>query len=316
MRYDVIPFIPAHADEAARLLAEAHARECAVSPLLPPLDPCRAARFVNECGGGTEGPAVAAFHLGRMVGFLRTTSRFPWKGQLASVSREYAHAATGGDRGLIYQLMYAAVAEEWVAAGSQLHILCHFAGDPVVRETIYRLGFGAIIAENLRDLSPVAGVTGAATVEECDPAAVGALALEHARYYRGSPIFVWKGDDAASELAGLEEGSRAGNAVFAYRERGEPAAYFVVGPCGGEEEGRLLRDTNTAQIMSAYSKPETRGRLIGAALLDRCAEWARLRGHERLFVEHETANILGAAFWGRHFSPYLYASMRYVESAP
>ena len=36
-------------------------------------------------------------------------------------------------------------------------------------------------------------------------------------------------------------------------------------------------------------------------------------GFERLFVEHETANPLGAPFWGRHFASFLVFSMRYVD---
>jgi GNAT superfamily N-acetyltransferase len=93
-----------------------------------------------------------------------------------------------------------------------------------------------------------------------------------------------------------------------------PAAYFIVGPCRGQGEGLLLAETRTAQICSAYARPEVRGKGVGTALLDRCVRWARAHGFERLFVEHETANIPGTAFWRRHFSPYLYASMRYVDS--
>lgn len=52
---------------------------------------------------------------------------------------------------------------------------------------------------------------------------------------------------------------------------------------------------------------------VGAALLDACVAWARERGFERLMVEHETANLAGSAFWGRHFRPYLTFSMRYAE---
>lgn len=41
--------------------------------------------------------------------------------------------------------------------------------------------------------------------------------------------------------------------------------------------------------------------------------WARDAGFDRMFVEHETANLEGGAFWRRHFSPYLVFSMRYVD---
>jgi hypothetical protein len=55
-------------------------------------------------------------------------------------------------------------------------------------------------------------------------------------------------------------------------------------------------------------------RLAEPALLNACIGWARAQNFERLMVEHETANLLGSAFWGRHFSPYLTFSMRCVEA--
>jgi GNAT superfamily N-acetyltransferase len=64
---------------------------------------------------------------------------------------------------------------------------------------------------------------------------------------------------------------------------------------------------------AAYVRAEARGRGIGTALLAACVEWPRQGRYARLFVEHETANISGAGFWSRHFSPYLYVSMRYVD---
>jgi GNAT superfamily N-acetyltransferase len=88
----------------------------------------------------------------------------------------------------------------------------------------------------------------------------------------------------------------------------------MVGRCRGEDEGRLLRGTNSAQILSAYAAPRVRGRGVGQALLDACVGWARAQGFERLMVEHETANLLGSAFWGCHFRPCLTISMRYVEA--
>ena len=53
---------------------------------------------------------------------------------------------------------------------------------------------------------------------------------------------------------------------------------------------------------------------VGSYLLDRSISVAREGGWERLFVEHETANIPGSSFWGRHFRPFLHYSMRYVDS--
>ncbi len=107
---------------------------------------------------------------------------------------------------------------------------------------------------------------------------------------------------------------RDGAALFVHDEGGNPSACFHVARCKGLHEGRLLRGTNSAQVLSAYASPRSRGRGVGQALLAACVGWARAQGFERLMVEHETANLLGSAFWGRHFSPYLTFSMRCVEA--
>ena len=146
-----------------------------------------------------------------------------------------------------------------------------------------------------------------------DPEELVALEMEHRRYYRQSPIFLTKDDSREAALAGLHEDRSSGKTVLVYRDHGKPSAYMSVGPCTGEQEGHLLLASNTAQVCSAYATPSVRGRGIGKALLQGCVDWARRCGYERLFVEHETANLAGTG-WARHFAPYLHFSMRYVEA--
>jgi GNAT superfamily N-acetyltransferase len=62
------------------------------------------------------------------------------------------------------------------------------------------------------------------------------------------------------------------------------------------------------------SSANSRGKGIGMALLQRAIEWSHQQGYERLFVEHETANVYGGNFWRTHFTPYVYASMRYIDT--
>jgi GNAT superfamily N-acetyltransferase len=79
-------------------------------------------------------------------------------------------------------------------------------------------------------------------------------------------------------------------------------------------EGFLLQQTNTAQIKSAYARPAIRGKGIGTALLQRAIQWSHQQGYERVFVEHETANVYGGNFWCKYFIPYVYVSMRYIDT--
>jgi hypothetical protein len=49
---------------------------------------------------------------------------------------------------------------------------------------------------------------------------------------------------------------------------------------------------------------------MSGGLLMRSIESARSHGYARPFVEHETANIPGANFWGKQFTPFTCASVR------
>jgi GNAT superfamily N-acetyltransferase len=89
---------------------------------------------------------------------------------------------------------------------------------------------------------------------------------------------------------------------------------MIVGNSTIDGEGFLLQNTNTAQIKSAYARPDIRRKGIGKALLQRGIAWSQAHGYERIFVEHETANFSGSIFWQKYFNPYLYFSMRYIDN--
>ena len=89
---------------------------------------------------------------------------------------------------------------------------------------------------------------------------------------------------------------------------------MIVGESKIGGEGFLLQKTNTAQIKSAYARTEMRDKGIGKALLQRAIQWSQQQGYERIFVEHETANLAGSRFWSKYFHPYLYYSMRYIDN--
>jgi GNAT superfamily N-acetyltransferase len=303
-------------DGALELLRDVYTAERHHSPLLPPVllgDPSRAVPGLRAL---IARGAVGAWLGGRLVGFMGVAATFPFKGHRAALVGETAHAAaSSAEKVAVYEALYTALGEGIRTQGARLHIVAHLAGDEPLRAMLYRLGFGAFLAEELRDLSPVAAPRGVAVRREDDARTAADLDVEHRGYYRNPPIFLAKDTDRSAAERDLREALGAGAALFVHDgDGGSPDAYFVVGPCAGEHEGRLLRGTNSAQVLSAYARPDVRGRGVGAALLDACIAWARERGFERVMVEHETANLAGSAFWGRHFRPYLTFSMRYVEA--
>ena len=312
------PFLPAYIDDAARLLADAYAAERRASPSLPAMERLGGGRgrrlFEDELGKIAGNAGVAAFENSRLCGFMIESMRFTWKGQQVAGCEELAHAALGANRARLYSLLYQEIAGRWVEEGRHLHIIRHLAHDAALKECLYRLGFGAILAEEVRNLAAIAAPAEVAIVEDPAPAALVELQREHGRYYPMSPIFLRRDDNDADILAELQAHAAAGDKLLACPDGDGFGALFIVGASKLDGEGFLLRHTNSAQLKSAYVRPGGREQGTGTALLARAITWAKAQGFDRLFVEHETANIAGSAFWGKYFEPFVLVSMRYVDN--
>jgi GNAT superfamily N-acetyltransferase len=210
--------------------------------------------------------------------------------------------------------MYMRLSQTWANNRIHLQMIGHFAHDTTLQETLYQLGFGAILAERLRDCSALNQPHEIVIQEEKDVSKLLNIQIEHNDYYSKAPIFILKPTTASEVLDELKAHARQGDLFFVYYEQEEPCAYMIVGDSTIGGEGFLLQNTNTAQIKSAYARPDSRNKGIGKALLQRVIEWSQAQGYERLFVEHETANFSGSIFWQKHFDPYIYFSMRYIDN--
>ena len=307
------------AAEGFALFRQAYLDAYQTHPLLPPLTADHEARLKWRVERAFAWGGVVAWRGDAMAGYMAATEPFGYRGLVAALVPEFGHAVARGQQAPLYGLLHAALADRLVQAGVRLHLVGHFAGDETTTAALFELGFGAIVAECVRDLSDPASTShfDASGAEHVSPDgpwdAFAPLAAEHAAYYRQSPIFLVKDEALDVAVADLEEHRRAGDQLFVYRRGAEPVAYLVVGRCQGASEGRLLAGTTTAQIRSAFTVASARRQGIAAVLLQRAVAWAHRAGYERVFVEHETANLEGGAFWRRHFSRFVVFSMRYVE---
>jgi GNAT superfamily N-acetyltransferase len=308
-----VPFTQDHLDAAVALFVDGYQGEREYSPLLPRRAIDEPAWIRGALQSALGHPGAAIVEQGRLLGYMLSGERFAWKGQQAVIVHEYGHAAVAAGRAELYQRLYMALGQMWADRGIHLHLVRHFAHDAVLQETLYQLGFGAILAERLRDCSALAGTPEAAVRIETDMGRLVALHAEHNAYYPRSPIFISKPTDDRAVRAELDAHGRQGDVIFVCDEQGEPCAYMIAGQSAIGAEGFLLERTNTAQVKSAYARPAVRGSGLGGALLQRAIAWSRQQGYERLFVEHETANVHGGAFWRRHFTPFVHVSMRYID---
>ncbi len=312
-------FTEEHLENAVSIFLKIYTWEREVNPLLPAHVMAEPERVENWLRLLLEtGPGVALFQDGRMIAYMVTGDYFTFKGQKVAFVPEYAHGAeidteVPWDR--LYREMYRELAADWVRRGIPLHIIGFLAHDQELRDILFDLGFGGILAERIRDLSEIPRPSRGLAVEGLeDRDSLHPLHEEHMAFYAQSPLFVRKATDPASVKRDVDEYYDGGDRIFAVREQGQVRAYLAVGESARNSECFLLQQTNTAQIKSLYVTPELRNRGIGAALLNRGIQWAREEGFDALVVEHETANIPGAQFWSRFFDPYVYFSMRYVDN--
>jgi GNAT superfamily N-acetyltransferase len=311
--FHIKPFEACYVEEASALLLKQYERERQCVRSLPSPNNLLLPKLVDHIKSISGNAGVGAFSNGRLIGFMLTGGFFSFKSQPAVIIPEFAHASIEENKSDIYQRLYMSISAQWNTNQPTLHIFGHFAHDKILQETLYLLGFGAILAERIRDLSPLENETNDSIELEMDPEKLVLLDQEHRAFYPASPTFIWKDTDPDTVLQDLRETCSAGTVFLVYRKEGIPAGYFSVGESALGAEGFLLQNTNSAQIKSAFIKPDLRSRGIGACLLKESIAWATINGFERLFVEHETANYYGSRFWSKYFQEYLYFSMRYID---
>ena len=310
----LVPLTKEYLEPAIELFIENYKCEQEKSPLLPSRVIAEPEWILRELENRLTNPGVAVIEHNHLLAYMVTGFRFPWKGQQAVLVPEYCHSAVVNRKQELYQQMYMYLAQEWIHNHIHLQMIGHFAHDTILQETVYQLGFGAILAEQLRDCSTLNERHNAEIREEKDVRKLIGIQIEHNRYYSKAPIFIRKPTESHEVLADLEAHVRQGNVFFVYYEQQEPRAYMIVGNSAIDGEGFLLQHTNTAQIKSAYAQPDSRGKGIGKALLQRVIQWSQHQSYERVFVEYETANFYGGIFWCKYFTPYVYFSMRYIDN--
>jgi len=222
----------------------------------------------------------------------------------------------------VVEELVAAAARAWVAGGIRNHVVNVPVDEAVVRDALTWLGYGMFVVNALRGLDDAsmaalpAGAPAGVHVRRADPddlAAVLLLDRGLRRHLVDAPTFLVLPDPQdPDEIASLL--ADPGTATFLAEDAGMPVAFLRVA-VPGNDVATLVKDAGTLSITGAFTRADHRGGGVAAALVGVAAAWARERGHVRLGVDFESANILASRFWTRWFTPVVDAYVRRLPGA-
>ena len=298
---EIQPFSDAHLDGAAKLLEERHARQRAVEPTLPHDVDFRSEVEALWQVDGRSG--VAASRNGDLVGYLIAAPRDDSWG--ANMWVEYAgHAVREPE---IVRDLYAAAAEEWVAAGRHQHYALVPATDPELVDAWFRLSFGAQHAAGIQQTPPPAdGPPGNLVVRRAvadDLEAAVAIDPVLPRHQQRSPVFATvtatevTDEDREQFLAELDDPEVA---LFVAELDGKLVGeLFMVPVERSSMHVGLARPARAAFLTFAATLPEARGSGVGLALTNAGLGWAHEHDYPVVVVDWRETNLLASRFWPR-----------------
>ena len=331
---EIRPYEPAHLDDAAGVLANAHESRSAELPALP--GAFRAAdetRVVIEAFADRPGCAgYSAFRDGRLVGFLLATRHLPAPAHPSSAyvmprstwtpTQAWAIGDDCHPRA-VFEALYSAVASEAVSAGYLNHQVEVNVGDPAeswlldlgyTRSSVY----AALPVGGAAPAEHHAGAVGQTEIRRArtgDEEFIVAVSELEARHHQTSPMF--RPDlsedyreaalDSAAELANAKD-----RMAFLAFTRGDFVGGILANAMGG---GRpLLRPADSLYIGSTAVSPAHRGCGIGRALVRALLLAARSEGFEHAVLNYAPANASGRRFWQKMgFQPLMTVLQRRVD---
>jgi GNAT superfamily N-acetyltransferase len=300
-RPQVEPFADEHLAAAAVLLADRHARQRLVEPLLSAVfeDP-EAARGPLEAAWRAEGASGAAALEGdRLVGYVIGAPR-PGSAWGPNVWVEASgHAASEPET---IRDLYARAATAWVEAGATSHYALVPATDPGLLDAWLRLAFGQQQGLGIREVPEEPAATGPArvrlgTADDVDEIVQLDILGE---YQATSPTFArhveQDPETVREELLEELEDRRAATLVAELDGRMVGIATVAPVEYSGLHTG-VARPDDACILGYAATAPEVRGSGAGLALTEGVFAWARANGYTTVVVDWRVPNLLSSRFW-------------------
>lgn len=304
---NIIDFTSEWIPQAQSLLQESWAEERSHVPALPEHTQPDLASLAQR------GLAVAAVEDGRLLGYLGAYG--PWQPVFCTpdvsgvFSPLHAHAVQKENRVRIWQRLYQAAAEKWVAAGAVSHAVTLFAHDREGQEALYLYGFGVRCIDLIRPMehltAPAWRCRELAAQEQSVLTPLRRLLAEHLAQ---SPCFMV--DPPEQVEAWLQRRLAQPPRTFVAEADGQIAAYMEV---TSEGENYLSDTPGTMNICGAYCLPEHRGTGAAQAVLAYMIAALRAEGFTRLGVDCESFNPTALGFWRKYFTPYTHSVVRRID---
>ena len=308
MKINILPFTSDMIPEAARLLADQHARYRKKLPLLPTRfeDPQTAGKAIETLWKQKLKGGYAAFCDGQMSAYLIGEMTVQSWGRSGYVYLP-GYALAENESPALLQDLYALLGEDWVKKGYFNHYLYISAGDKAVIQALFDLGFGkervdALLDFRGLDIPDVEEPTGI-TVRKAgtgDNQHLGKLsnvisrALAQPPYWHPTVPEDWDElREGWSELADDKEWT-----VWLALENDNALGTIGFRP---EEQAdtKMLVSPRTVYLSVAATQPQARGRGINTMLTWYGLEQSCKAGYEVCYTNWISPNLLAARFWPR-----------------
>ena len=306
MRVEILPFAAEHVPAAAGVLAQRHRRHRRTSDLLSPRfeDPAACEAEVAAAWKIDAASGAVAVRGGRVVGYLLAAPKPATTWGPNTWVESAGHALADGEGAELMRELYAVAAQRWADEGRIAHYVVVPAGDPVLVDAWFRLGFGHQHTHALTaNLDREPRVADGLTIRRAEPHDIPALArddVELDRHQQRAPVF------AAAAPSTVEE------AAEDWREDWDDPAFHtwvavhdgrVVGHAVGcsietsSGNAGLMRPDSAGFLGFAAVLPEARGLGAGRALGETVMRWSGEAGYDCVATDWRETNLLSSRSW-------------------
>ena len=313
------PFAQKHIEDAARLFVSSYKNQKEHIGCLPSnFEKLETVTRLLE-GILETHPGVVAISDRRLTGYLTGFIKIPdFKGiSLGVYVPEWAHSAENIP-GKSFQSMYDSISRDWVSDGCFTHAVTFFASDTTLRDLLYWSGFGLLVVDAIRtinkgDLNTNDELSSEIIIRHANDDDLGELSRldnELVSYLSRSPTFLFTERNEEPETAKAFLGE---NSISIVAERDHRVLACIRGRSQKEDSCAIVQDANVMGIDFAYTDPSVRELGIGRRILGEILEWGKSKHKTGCAVDFESANVLGRAFWLRHFNAVCFSAIRYVD---